>query len=71
MSGLAPPALRGWRSLPRDARDTLFLLAVIGWTVLPHLPNLPAWCMAFAAAVLLWRGRLACGPTAIPIRPSI
>lgn len=68
MSGLAPPALRGWRSLPRDARDTLFLLAVIGWTVLPHLPNLPAWCIAFAAAVLLWRGRLAIANAPLPSR---
>lgn len=49
----------GWRHLPRDARDTLFLLGVIAWTVLPHSPNLPAWCVAFAAAVLLWRARLA------------
>jgi hypothetical protein len=28
------PAL-AWRHLPRDARDTLFQLAVIGWTLLP------------------------------------
>lgn len=49
----------GWRHLPRDARDTLFLLGVIAWTVLPHSPNLPAWCVAFAVAVLLWRARLA------------
>ena len=30
--------------LPREGRDTLFLLGVIGWTVLPHVPHLPAWC---------------------------
>lgn len=46
-------------SLPRDARDTLFLLAVIAWILLPQVTELPLWCSALAAAVLLWRGRLA------------
>lgn len=46
-------------SLPRDARDTLFLLAVIAWILLPQVNELPLWCSALAAAVLLWRGRLA------------
>ena len=32
------------RSLPRDSRDTLFLLLVIGWVVLPQVGNLPLWC---------------------------
>ena len=50
------PALR---HLPREARDTLFLLAVIAWTVLPHLSHLPLWCALLTGAVLLWRGRLA------------
>ena len=48
-----------WRRLPREARDTLFLLAVIAWTVLPHLSHLPLWCALLSGAVLLWRGRLA------------
>jgi transglutaminase-like putative cysteine protease len=47
------------KSLPRDARDTLFLLAVIAWILLPQVNELPLWCSALAAAVLLWRGRLA------------
>jgi transglutaminase-like putative cysteine protease len=55
-------------SLPRDARDTLFLLAVIGWTLLPHLQHLPAWCTALAAAVLAWRARLAWTSGALPGR---
>ncbi len=46
-------------ALPRDGRDTLFLLAVIGWVVLPQVGKLPLWCSALAAGVLLWRGRLA------------
>jgi hypothetical protein len=32
--------------LPRDGRDTLFLLAVIAWVVLPQVGNLPLWCSA-------------------------
>jgi protein-glutamine gamma-glutamyltransferase len=46
-------------SLPRDTRDTLFLLVVIGWVVLPQVRNLPGWCSALALGVLLWRGWLA------------
>jgi protein-glutamine gamma-glutamyltransferase len=51
-----------WRervaALPRDARDTLFLLVVIAWVVLPQVRNLPVWCSAMTAAVLLWRASL-------------
>ena len=60
MSGLAA-TLRwpGWSRLPRDARDTLFLLAVIAWTLLPHVSHLPLWCSVLTATMLLWRARLA------------
>ncbi|MDB5999417.1 MAG: hypothetical protein JWP52_1116, partial [Rhizobacter sp.] len=44
----------GWRHLPRETRDTLFLLGVIGWTVLPNLLHLPLWCGALTVLVLLW-----------------
>ena len=47
------------RHLPREARDTLFLLAVIAWTVLPHLTHLPAWCILMTALMLVWRAQLA------------
>ena len=47
------------RHLPRDARDTLFLLGVIAWVILPQTPHLPMWCSALAAIVLVWRARLA------------
>ena len=47
------------QALPRDARDTLFLLAVISLILLPQLPNLPWWCSTLAGIVLLWRGTLA------------
>jgi transglutaminase-like putative cysteine protease len=46
-------------SLPRDTRDTLFLLVVIGWVLLPQVPNLPWWCSLLAAGVLAWRGVVA------------
>ena len=52
-------AARRMATLPREARDTLFLLAVIGWIVLPHLSRLPWWCALLAGTVLAWRGTLA------------
>ncbi len=54
------------KSLPRDSRDTLFLLAVIAWVLLPQVSNLPWWCSALAAGMLLWRGRLAFTAKALP-----
>ena len=58
----------GWSRLPRDTRDTLFLLAVIAWTVLPHASHVPAWAMVLTAAVLAWRARLAIVGAALPSR---
>ncbi len=57
------PALR---NLPRDTRDTLFLLAVIAWVLLPQASRLPLWCSAGAGAVLLWRGALALQARPLP-----
>jgi transglutaminase-like putative cysteine protease len=62
------PRWPGWRHLPRDARDTLFLLAVIAWTVMPHAGNLPVWCTLLAGGVLLWRARLAVANAPLPSR---
>jgi transglutaminase-like putative cysteine protease len=58
----------GWRHLPREVRDTLFLLAVIGWTIAPHLFHLPWWTPVLAAVVLLWRARLALAGGTLPGR---
>ena len=55
-------------ALPRDSRDTLFLLAVIAWVVLPQVSNLPLWCSLLAAAVLVWRGTLAIQNKPLPSR---
>lgn len=54
--------------LPREARDTLFHIAVIAWTILPHLLHLPLWCGVMATAVLLWRARLAWTGASLPSR---
>ena len=59
---------RRWQRLPRDARDTLFQLGVVGWTLLPHVAHLPAWCSVFAALVLGWRARLAFVAAPLPGR---
>ena len=45
--------------LPRDSRDTLFLLGVIAMVVQPQVAHLPVWCSALVALVLIWRGVLA------------
>ncbi|WP_201496288.1 transglutaminaseTgpA domain-containing protein [Rubrivivax sp. A210] len=57
--------------LPRETRDTLFQLAVIAWTITPHLLHLPLWCGAIAAAVLLWRGRIALLGGSLPHRAAL
>ena len=74
MDGIAStrPALRArlgaWRQWPRETRDTLFQLVLIGWTVLPHLTHLAPWCGALTAVVLLWRAQLALASGPLPSR---
>ena len=60
--------IAAWRRWPRETRDTLFQLAVIGWTVLPHLDHLALWCGALTALVLAWRAQLALSNGALPSR---
>jgi len=54
--------------LPRETRDTLFLLLVIGWIILPQAGHLPLWASALAAGMLLWRGGLAISGRTLPGR---
>jgi transglutaminase-like putative cysteine protease len=54
------------QSLPRDSRDTLFLLAVIAWVLMPQVAHLPWWCSGLAAGMLLWRGTLAFSNQPLP-----
>ena len=56
------------KTLPREARDTLFLLAVIAWIIAPQVGNLPVWCSAMAATILLWRAYLAVRSLTLPSR---
>ena len=56
------------QSLPRDTRDTLFLLAVITWILLPQIEYLPIWCSAMAGIILVWRGVIAWRGQALPSR---
>ena len=57
---------RSLASLPREGRDTLFLLAVIAWVLLPQAARLPLWCSLGAGAVLIWRGSLTFNAGALP-----
>ena len=54
--------------LPRDTRDTLFLLCVIAWVVMPQTTHLPLWCSGMTALVLLWRGWIAVKGRPLPSR---
>lgn len=53
-------------ALPRDTRDTLFLLTVIAWIILPQVTRLPIWASALAVVTLVWRGWLALGSRPLP-----
>lgn len=53
-------------ALPRETRDTLFLLAVIAWVLLMQASQLPAWCTGLALTMLLGRGWLALTQRALP-----
>ena len=58
--------LKKLNNLPRDSRDTLFLLLVIAWVLLPQVGHLPLWCSLLATGVLLWRGWLAFSVRPLP-----
>nr|WP_316639782.1 DUF3488 and transglutaminase-like domain-containing protein [uncultured Roseateles sp.] len=62
------PRWPGWKHLPRETRDTMFLLAVIALAIAPHASHLPPWCGLITVAVLAWRARLALLGAALPGR---
>lgn len=66
--GRHPSRDRRGSPLPREARDTLFLLTIIAATLVPHAGHLPWWCSAVTAIVLAWRARLAWRSGALPGR---
>ena len=52
------PSAKRWSlgaGLARDSRDTLFLLAVIGWVIALQVEHVPWWCSALTVALLLGR----------------
>lgn len=55
-------------ALPRDARDTLLWLALIGWVVVLQAQHIPLWCIGLTAGVLAWRGTLAWRSQPLPSR---
>ncbi|MDZ7865324.1 DUF3488 and transglutaminase-like domain-containing protein [Acidovorax sp.] len=55
-------------TLPRDTRDTLFLLFATAWVIAPQVANLPAWASAMAFGMLLWRGWMAWSGRPLPGR---
>lgn len=70
---MSPPAagLARWSPATRETRDTLFMLAVIAWTVAPHLLHLAPWVGVLSAVVLLWRARLAWLQRPLPGRSAV
>jgi transglutaminase-like putative cysteine protease len=60
--------LNSWQKLPRESRDTLFLLTVVGWIILQQASNLPSWTLVLAAGSLGWRGWLAWRSKPLPSR---
>lgn len=54
-------------SKPRAAAGEYFLLGVAALVIAPHVVQLPLWCSAFVALMLLWRTGVA--STAVP-RPG-
>lgn len=60
-----------WRAPSREARDTLFMVLLIGWTIAPHLFNLPPWVAGLTGIVLAWRGWLAWRQKPLPGRVAV
>ena len=56
-------------ALPRETRDTLFLLAVVGWVVAMQVAHIPWWCSVLTAGVLVWRCTLALRGLPLPSWP--
>jgi transglutaminase-like putative cysteine protease len=65
------PAATAWARLPRDARDTLFLVAVSAWTIGPHLAYRPAWFGLGVIALLAWRVHLTLARRPLPGRWAV
>jgi len=58
----------GWQRLPRDTRDSFFLLVVITMVMAPHASHLPLWATALTGLVLAWRAHIAWRQRPLPGR---
>jgi len=67
----AAPARLSWRAPSREARDTVFMLVLIGWTITPHLFHLPLWVAGLTGVVLAWRAWLAWRQSPLPGRAAV
>ncbi|MFG6441455.1 transglutaminase TgpA family protein [Roseateles sp. LKC17W] len=59
---------RWWSRLPRDTRDSFFLLAVITAVMAPHASHLPLWATGLTGLVLAWRAHIAWRQRPLPSR---
>lgn len=59
---------RWWARLPRDTRDSFFLLAVITAVIAPHADHLPVWSTGLTALMLAWRATIAARQQPLPSR---
>ena len=62
------PALDRLASLPQQVQQTLFLLVVVAWVLLPHMVQAPLSVAAPTMALLVWRGSIALQGHALPSR---
>ena len=62
------PALDRLASLPQQVQQTLFLLVVVAWVLLPHMVQAPLSVAAPTVALLVWRGSIALQGHALPSR---
>lgn len=56
-------------ALPRDTRDTLFLLGVIAWIVMLQTGHVPVWTSVGALAILAWRAWISWRGKSLPTWP--
>ena len=70
-TGASPLAHSIWQAPSREARDTVFMVLLIGWTIAPHLYNLPPWVAGLTGVVLAWRVWLAWRQKPLPGRFAV
>jgi hypothetical protein len=70
-TGSSPLAHSIWQAPSREARDTVFMVLLIGWTIAPHLYNLPPWVAGLTGVVLAWRVWLAWRQKPLPGRFAV